>query len=74
MQALSKNGAEQTVRRILSSRKELAAFNLDSIPSVSSVLRGAEGPSQNKQFAKKIMKKSVVISKPSNQAGLQSVS
>jgi hypothetical protein len=69
LQALSKNGGQQPVRRILSSKKELSVFNMDSIPSVSSVLRGAEGPSQ----VKKMLGKSVVITRPGGHSGLSMV-
>jgi hypothetical protein len=61
------------VRRVLTTKRELASIDMDSIPSVSSVLRGAEGSNQNKQI-KKILKKSVVITKSANQAGLTTVS
>ncbi|CAB3372462.1 Hypothetical predicted protein [Cloeon dipterum] len=61
---LSKNGEESSVRRIVASKKDL----------VSSVLRGAEGPSMDQSYSKKIIKKSVVITKPASQAGLSSTS
>lgn len=66
---MSKNGGQPQVRRILTSKSELSTFNMDLIPSVSSVLRGAEGPSQ----VKKLLGKSVVITRPGGHSGLSMV-
>ncbi|XP_059470829.1 uncharacterized protein LOC132193900 [Neocloeon triangulifer] len=65
--ALSKNGEDSSVRRIFTTKKDVAG------KTVLSVLRGAEGPSLDDQLSNKMIKKSVIITKPASQAGLAKV-